>query len=114
RSGPPPILIQEAQAGTHWYASNVEVGATTGASAEADHVLAACEMGRAGDGECTPITGHNFTALRGTLILRKSWKTYCGSPEGYGSYSRAPRRIAEASMLGVLVFTSCSRQEEQP
>ncbi|KAL1471821.1 hypothetical protein MTO96_039702 [Rhipicephalus appendiculatus] len=45
---------------------------------------------------------------------RWSWKTYCGSSVGYGSSSRAARRVAEAPTPGVLVVTSSCRQEAQP
>ncbi|KAH6928003.1 hypothetical protein HPB50_010561 [Hyalomma asiaticum] len=110
----PPILVPEAQAGTLWYASSVEVGATIRASAQADHVLAARETIGAGDGERMPIAGQHFTTPRGPLTLRRSWKNYCGSSVGYGSCSRAARRPAEAWPPGVLVFTSSSRQESQP
>ncbi|KAL1482891.1 hypothetical protein MTO96_033497 [Rhipicephalus appendiculatus] len=106
--------MQEAQAGTLRYASSVEVEATTGASAQADHVLAAGETTGAGDDERMPIVGQHSTAPRGPLTLRRSWKTYCGSSVGYGSSSRAARRVAEAPTPGVLVVTSSCRQEAQP
>ncbi|KAL1415809.1 hypothetical protein MTO96_028765 [Rhipicephalus appendiculatus] len=40
--------------------------------------------------------------------------TCCGSSVGYGSSSREARRAAEGPTLGVLVFTSSSRQEAKP
>ncbi|KAH7952414.1 hypothetical protein HPB52_022844 [Rhipicephalus sanguineus] len=102
-----------AQVGTLRYASSVEVGATIGASAQADHVLAAGETIGAGDGERMPIAGQHSTAPRGPLTLRRSWKNYGGSSVGYDSSSRAASHAAEARPPGVLVFTSSSRQESQ-
>ncbi|KAH7944105.1 hypothetical protein HPB52_015680 [Rhipicephalus sanguineus] len=95
RLDPRPAL-PEAQVGTLRYASSVEVGATIGASAQADHVLAAGETIGAGDGERMPIAGQHSTAPRGPLTLRRSWKNYCGSSVGYDASSRAASHAAEA------------------
>ncbi|KAL3202260.1 hypothetical protein MRX96_042593 [Rhipicephalus microplus] len=77
--------MQEALAGALRYAYIVVVGATSGASAEEDTVLAA--------GSST---------------------TYCGSSVGYGSYSRTASPVAEVLMPVVLVIASSTRQEAQP
>ncbi|KAL1417429.1 hypothetical protein MTO96_006172 [Rhipicephalus appendiculatus] len=95
--------MQEAQAGTLRYASSVEVEATTGASAQADHVLAAGETTGAGDGERMPIVGQHSTAPPGsshfTQVLENLLRLLRGLRLVFKS-SQARRRGPDAGCFG--------------
>ncbi|KAL1469485.1 hypothetical protein MTO96_041051 [Rhipicephalus appendiculatus] len=109
--------MPETQVGTLQYASSVEVGATTRASARADrrgNDRAAGETTRAGDSQRIPIAGQHSTGPPGPLTIRRYQNTCCDPSVGYGSSSRAARRAAEGPTQGVLVFTPSSHQEAKP